>query len=124
MKDKFKKAWEYMKEHRTEILLVGGAIVATSALGAAWFKGRTVKVLVDDPTVLDKASKPVKVLPKLGNWKVDDVLQYNDGTIELWLDNLSLDDIGELGEEIVSKIPNVPTNSKVWALMSIREITE
>jgi hypothetical protein len=125
MENKFKKAWNFVKEHSGEILIASGVIVLGGVAAATLLNtSKPTKVLIDDSLLTSNENKPIKVLPKLGDWNVDDVLKYNDGTYELWLDNLRLEDIGKLGEEIRNNVPGVPANAKVWTLMSIKEITE
>jgi hypothetical protein len=125
MKNKFKKAWNYVKEHGDVFIIAGGVIISCGIWGGTLLAlPKPTKVLVDNPLFTGNKSKPIKVLPRLGDWKVDDVLKYENGTYELWLDDLRLDDIGKLGEEIRNNVPGIPANSKVWALMSISEIGE
>lgn len=52
---------------------------------------------------------------------LDDVVKYGNGSTELWLDRVGIGDIGKLGEEIESKIPDIPENAHIWMLMNITE---
>ena len=112
------KVFEWIKEHKTAILVTAGTV----ALGGLCLYGVSKKT-----PKLDTASKSTFVMPKrlpLTGFDVgvcDDVIKYDNGTVELWLDNVNLEQMGDLGDEIMNRIPELPENPNVWALLSIRE---
>lgn len=111
------KVFEWIKEHKTEILIATGTIV----LGGLCVYGVSKKTPKVDSTSTKIFAGPEHL--KLTGFDVgvcDDVLKYNDGSVELWLDNVKLEQIGELGGEITKRIPELPENSNVWALLCIR----
>lgn len=124
MNNKTKNAWSWVKEHKVEIG-IGALCVATTVAGVAVFKKQI------DPEVIMKriknTSKPKKtsIWPKvldardLGVGECNDVLAYENGSVELWMDNVSLSDMGKLGEVIRDHFPDLG-DGNVWALMNIR----
>lgn len=113
------KAW--VKEHDVEIgvaTCIGVSFVAGIAYG--YFFGRMPKVkpiAVDENTV----NKVKHILPVFNVGKLEDALRYDTGTIELWVKEIPLEDLGNLGAEITEQIMDLPDNAKVWTLMSISE---
>lgn len=116
------KVIEWIKEHKTEILIATGTVV----LGGLCIYGVTKKTpKVDTSALATTFVKPEHL--KLEGFDVgvcDDVLKYNDGGVELWLDNVKLEQMGQLGEEIVKRVTDLPENPNVWALLCIREDRE
>lgn len=121
MKETIKNAWEWIKEHKKEIAIaactgvmaIGGTILFKNCKEAAAIR----KAL---STVKDCA-RPEKVnIIDLGVGKLDDALRYSDGTVELWLDNVPLADMGTLGDAITAQIPGIPGDNNVWALLSVK----
>lgn len=117
------KVIEWIKEHKTEILIVTG----TAVLGGLCVYGVTKKKTpkVDTSALTNAFVKPEHL--KLEGFDVgvcDDVLKYNDGGVELWLDNIKLEQMGDLGGEIMKRVTDLPENPNVWALLCIREDRE
>jgi hypothetical protein len=118
MENKFKKAWTWVKENKELIIGTGLMVVGGAALIAVGIKYRPDKRTgSNDPA-------PNGIIP---NWGVGDCCNYEtygEGkVIEFWLDNVNIEDTGKLGEEIISKIPNLPDNAKMWAIVNISEKT-
>lgn len=128
MGERTKKALEFVKEHKVEILVITGGVVL-GCLGIRHLQKKETEMLGDlilettNTVWPDDITKNVCWDGAVGC--VDDILKYpNNGAIELWLDRMQLQDLGKLGEDILTRIPDVPENHKVWALLSINEITE
>ena len=125
MNEKMKNAWEYIKEHKVQI---GIAALATVG-GVIWWKNRSHLTLMNVAQNIDKPEK-LDIWPKkldvadLGIGALDDAMRYKDGSVELWMDQISLSDMGALGEAIGNNIPDLPENSSVWALMCVKPNTE
>ena len=122
MNKEIKKAWGFVKEHKKIILICSGVVI----LGSLGLYGVN-KIKPSYRTVFGKTTFKSgmdcnkTILPNLGVGDLGDAVKYDGGTVELWLDNLTLDDIGKLGEGIINNIPNVSKDSKIWALLDIRE---
>jgi hypothetical protein len=116
-------AIEWIKEHKWKILIAGSSIVLGGLGLYAISKKAGYKISVeqslDTKTNIFKAER-LNVID-LGVGALDDAIRYNDGTVELWLDNIRLDELGQLGEGINDNIPGLPENANVWALLCIRE---
>ena len=128
MGERTKKAWEFVKEHKVEILVVTGATVL-GCLGIRHINKKEAKMLgdllVENKNIVwpDDITKNVCWDGAVGC--VDDILKYPDnGTIEMWLDRIYLNELGKLGEDILARIPDLPENHEVWALLSIKELKD
>lgn len=121
MNEKIKNAWEWTKEHKSEI---GIAVCATAATvcGVILFKNH--KHSVDIPQAFKSVEdnwRPERLkIVDLGVGKLDDAMRYPDGTVELWMDNIPLADMGTLGDAITAQIPGIPGDNNVWALLSVK----
>lgn len=125
MNKKIRNAWEWTKEHKGEIIVAVGASVIT-ACGVVLFKNHKESVAIRKAlsTVKD-SSWPEKLnILDLGVGKLDDAMRYQDGTVELWLDNIPLYDMGTLGDAITAQIPGIPGDNNVWALLSVKPNVE
>lgn len=128
MNNKIQNAWNWVKDHKVEIG-IGTLCLATAVTGVVVFKKQI------DPDVVMKRIKntnePKKVSfwPKmlgacdLGVGECTDALAYENGSVELWLDDVSLNDMGELGEAIRDHFPDLG-DGNVWALLNVRPNTE
>ena len=124
MNEKIKKAWEWTKEHKKEIALGACAAVVT-ACGIVLVKNSRydteIKSMLDDAKNASKNWRPEKLnVSDLGVGKLDDVMRYPNGVVELMVDNIPLYDMGALGDAIASEIPDIPGDNNVWALVSIK----
>lgn len=116
------KVIEWIKEHKTEILIVTG----TAVLGGLCIYGVSKKKpKVDMNKLLDAARKIKTEKLELDGFDVgvcNRAVKYpDDGTIGLQIDNIKLKQMGDLGEEIVKRVPELPTNPNVSVLLSIIE---
>lgn len=114
---KVQKVKDWCKIHAGDLIATGiilGSGIVCYKLIKSLPKGNSIAV--SDPVDTTK-----KILPNLGIGKLDDALQYTDGAVELWLDELKLKDLGKLGEEIKNAVGDLPENEKVWALLDIRQ---
>lgn len=121
MKEKLNKVKAWIKENKTKILIGTGAAVLGGI--AVYAIGKSVPKLDLKSTTLaseslDGVTKHFK--PDITIGALDDALQYKDGSIELWMDNIKINELGQLGEEFLGKLPNVNEDSNVWALMCIK----
>lgn len=121
MEKKFNKMWEFVKDHKREILIGTGVAIA-AGFGLYKITSRKPNIIVDLEQISTEATNCKNCFkPELGVGVVEDAIKYDCGTIELMLDQLKLSDMGRLGEEIANKIPDIPENAKVWSLLDIRE---
>ena len=113
------KVFEWIKEHKMELLIAAGTVALG---GICLYKCSNTKSKIELGTSSKPSIGPKKIpLTCFGVGACDDALKYNDGTVELWLDNINLDQMGDLGDEIANCIPELPENPNVWALLCIRE---
>ena len=113
------KVIEWIKEHKVEILAATGVAV----LGGLCVYGVSKKKPKIDMSALNNICIGPEHL-KLDGFDVgvcDDVLKYDDGCVELWLDNVKLEQMGDLGGEIVKRVTDLPENPNVWALLCVRK---
>lgn len=126
MNEKIMNAWEWAKEHKSEIIVAGCAAIV-GGCGVVLYKNRQASLAIKKAlsTVKDDW-KPEKLdILDLGVGKLDDAMKYPDGTVELWLDNIPLKDMGALGDAITAQIDGIPGDNNVWALLSVKpKITE
>lgn len=124
MKKKIKNAWEWTKEHKKEIGL-GALAVITTVGGVVLFKkfnnpanGCIVEHKI--AKVSDVWSKQLYI-NDIGVGALDDAKLYEQGCIELWMDDIPLTAMGELGETIWEHFENegITKDSEVWALLDV-----
>lgn len=112
-----KKIWNWTKDHKKEII-----ITAATAVGGICL----IKAGVDCVKIVKNVKSnmalpnPEGFIPEIGVGTVGDYARYERGDVELWMDNIPLAELGKLGEEIANKVPDVPENPVVWALLSVR----
>ena len=125
MNKKIENAWEWIKEHKGEILIATGATVIT-ACGIGLHNKHRANVMIRKALSTSKdCIYPEKLnILDLGIGKLDDAMRYSDGTVELWLDNIPLYDMGALGDAITAQIPGIPGDNNVWALLSVKPNVE
>lgn len=111
------KVIEWIKEHKTEILIATGTIV----LGGLCVYGISKKTPKVDRGVLNNNHVKCEEL-KIEGFDVgvcDEVHKYNDGSIALLVDRIKLEQMGDLGGEITKHFPNLPENPNVLALLCV-----
>ena len=118
MNKKIENAWEWVKDHKVEIAcsvaMVAGGIVLFKA---SKYSRNVMKALEQTKPM----PNPEKFIPDIGIGTVSDYAKYHEGTVtELWMDNIPLEKLGDLGAEFRAKIPDLPDNAVVWALLNIR----
>lgn len=125
MKEQLKKAWTWVKGHKEEILVTCGSLLIGSlaVYGACELFDKHVvhkRTFILD---LDKLPKmdTEELHPKLGLGEFQWCDKHGDDIITLAVDKLSISDIGELGKEISSNIPDITENASIWTLVSIKE---
>lgn len=121
MKDKLKKLWGFVKEHKKEVLVTMG-IVGTGITIALMSKGPSSK----QPTAKSKTTEFVYKpdIVDLGVGKAE-VLSEGTNYKELWVEKLSLDDLGVLGENLAKSIPEIPEHhDKVQVMVNVYGFNE
>lgn len=126
MNEKINRVQEWIKEHKKEIG-IGALAVITTVGGVVLFKkfGVSANTMSD---VKNVDSSKANVWPKqlyisdIGVGFIDDAQFYQPGHIELWMDDIPLTEMGELGESIIDHFVNegITKDSEVWALLSVR----
>lgn len=116
------KIMEWIKEHKVEILIVTGTAVLGGLCVYGVFKK---KPKVDMNKLLDAAHKIKTENLELDGFDVGMCNRAdkfpNTGIIGLQIDNIKFEQMGDLGEEIVKRVPELPTNPYVSVLLSIIE---
>lgn len=117
------KAIEWIKEHKKDILVTGITAVV-GGLGLYYISKKMPKcknIGSATESLTDTFKSEILNVIDIGVGALDDAVKYNNGTVELWLDNLRIDELGDLGEAITNNVPDLPENANVWALLCIRE---
>lgn len=138
MKEKFKnakeKVKEFIRENKVE-LLIGAAGTLVTAVSLALI-GKQIDVyreldehyypceidldrFVDDP-VYKNNSGPYDI--GVGNMTY--LNTRKNGIREFWVEDMSVNDMGNLGEKIKEHFPDVSEDKNVWALLSISDKKE
>lgn len=123
MKEKLNKAKEYAKEHLGEILIVTGATSIAIIGGVSAYKACKKVPSIDISDIKFEENNITKIFPDLGVGVVEDAMRYTDDrkTVELWLNDLSISDLGKLGDGIKNGIKDIPENAKAWVLINIHD---
>lgn len=126
MNNKIKNVKVWIEEHKKEIG-IGALAVITTVGGVVLFKkfGIPANAMGDAKST---CTNKTNVWPKqlyisdIGVGFVDDAQFYQPGHIELWMDDIPLTEMGELGESIIDHFYNegITKESEVWALLSVR----
>lgn len=119
MNEKIKSVWNFIKERKEEIAVTAITAVVMTVSGVILFKSASTKS--GDYIPHFTLPKPEKILPDLGVGEVSDVIRYDDGMVELWMDHIPLSYMGKLGEVIRAEFPDIPDNFETWALLNIHE---
>lgn len=109
MNQKIKNAWEWTKEHKTEICRT--AIVAIS--GFIVYKSYTRGNEVVDA---------IRNIPETPAKEIAEGISDFDGTMLQMYDTYALSDLGKLGEQIREFAPNIPNEVHIWGLIDPTEI--
>lgn len=121
MKDKLKKLWGFVKEHKKEVLVTLG-IVGTGITIALLCKDHSAKQPIAKSKTTESVYKPDIVDLGFGKAEV-----FDEGTNNkaLWFEKLSLDDLGVLGENLVKGIPEIPEHyDKVQVMVNVYGLNE
>lgn len=96
-----KNVWEWVKEHKKEIAIVGAVSIVSAAGGIVLYKK------------FDSASMRDCYLPMLDISAGND--RYHGGGVQIAIydDSFSLDAMGKLGEHIAENIPDLPDNPSI-----------
>lgn len=120
MNETIKTARKWIKEHKKEITITL-CVGVTTICGVILFKNSKKPAVMDVKKTFEDELWPEKLnIPDLGIGKLDDIMKYPNGTVELWLDNIPLADLGNLGDAIADQIPDIPGDNNVWALLSVK----
>ena len=120
MNKTIKNAWEWTKEHEKEIIIATCAGVA-AICGVILFKNSKNPAVTAIKKAFSSEWRPEKLnILDLGVGKLGDAMKYPDGTVELWLDDVPLADMGALGDAITDQISDISGNNGVWALLSVK----
>lgn len=111
------KVKNWVKEHKWE--LIGAAALVAGAFGVGYFLRRDTTAKVDVIDILESMPKSEHL--KVADWavgKLDDVMKYDNGAYELWMNEVPIDAMGELGKELLNNC-NVPEDWTAWVLMEV-----
>ena len=125
---KLEKAKTFVKEHKKELAIGAGCLVIG---GAIFF------ITKKKPKILDEGLAACVHLPKLTKLDVPDSLKAKgvyeisshnpDKYLDIWLDNVSLSKLGEVGEELIAACgcaSDTTISGVVDVGMTIENITE
>ena len=120
MKQKMKKVVNYIKEHKTEIIVGSGVTILGGICAHKIYKA-------DKGTKCIKTNNILKVEHitdvDLGVGKVEDIIRFPEGAIEFWVDNVDIKDVGKLGESMMTNVPDVTADSELWMLTVVKPKT-
>lgn len=120
MNEKIMNAWEWVKDHKSEIAIAGCAAIV-GGCGVVLYKNRQASLAIRKTIDAYKSHQPEKInISDLGLGKLDDAIKYPNGTVELWLDDIPLKNMGALGDAITAQIEGIPGDNNVWALLSVK----
>lgn len=113
LKEKMKKAKVYVCEHKREFIIGAGLIVVGGIVFVVTKqKPKTVTV--------DKILEMNPTIPKLDIGTISDLQVYENGNIDLILNDVKLADLGKVGEELIDKFSTeVSPDTAVTALMGL-----
>lgn len=114
MKENKVKNW--VKDHKWEI--IGAAALVAGAFGVGYVLQRNASAKT---VTIDIPANPLKPEHlKVTDWavgKLDDIMKYDNGAYELWMDEVPIEDMGKLGEEILN---NCTTQGRTaWILLEV-----
>ena len=121
MNEKIMNAWEWVKDHKSEVAIAGCAAIV-GGCGVVLYKNRQASLAIMKTfSTINDITRPDKIdILDLGVGKLDGAMRYSDGTVELLLDNIPLKDMGALGDAITTQIDGIPGDNNVWALLSVK----
>jgi hypothetical protein len=120
MNEKIMNAWEWVKDHKSEVAIAGCAAII-GGCGVVLYKNRQASLAIRKTIDAYKSHRPEKIeIIDLGLGKLEDAIKYPNGTVELWLDDIPLKDMGALGDAITAQIDGIPGDNNVWALLSVK----
>jgi hypothetical protein len=120
MNEKIMNAWEWVKDHKSEIAIAGCAAII-GGCGVVLCKNRQASLAIRKTIDAYKSHQPEKIdISDLGLGKLEDAIKYPNGTVELWLDDIPLKNMGALGDAITAQIDGIPGDNNVWALLSVK----
>lgn len=108
MKEQLKKVLEFVKEHKKEILFGAGVTTVGILLCVVGVNRLDKKIQLakakPEPVVLD----PKDYMIDLGIGKTAEILSEDNGHKAIFVDGLTIDDVGALGEKLREKYPEIP----------------
>lgn len=135
-----KKAWDWIKDHKKEILITTATVVGAGVLGYFGVKGfknaNTIMVKFDDSAIdnhcfWDQLGKLELIS---SDWRDNPVAKLDHVTItDLWdegdytnaiINGFTAADMGKVGEELIANVPNVKADTMLSAVMSAPIFTE
>ena len=107
MGERIKKMWEWIKEHKKEIIITGAVSIVSAFSGIALYK----EFEHSDSVELQLS----KLLPDEGNNYLDNnVFRHHDGAYECFMyEEFPLAAMGKFGEYLAGNIPELPNNPVV-----------
>lgn len=123
---KTKKAWDWIKEHKKEILITTGTVVGVGVLGyfgvKSWNKypNTIVDQLNDVDTDQHWLENPVA---KLDHVTITDLWNHGEFT-EGIINDFTAADMGKVGEELMANIPEVKSDTVLSAVFNTTTLTK
>lgn len=135
-----KKAWDWIKEHKKEILITTGSVIGIGVLGyfgVKVFKNANAIMVklnesgIDNHCFWDQLGKLELIS---SDWRDNPVAKLDHVTItDLWdegdytnaiIDGFTAADMGKVGEELIANVPNIKADTMLSAVMSAPIFTE
>ena len=113
MNERIKKGWEWIKDHKKEIAIVGVTSIVSAIGGVILYKNFS-------HTNVMKNWNPPKL--NISDNSIDgNLVRCHDGAVELFIyEEIPLDAMGEFGKYIMANIPDLPNNPEtVYLEMAI-----
>ena len=121
-----KKVWNWIKEHKKEILITTGTAIGVGVLGYFGVKSwnKYPNTIIDQLNSVDSNQhwweNPVA---KLDHVTITDLWNEGDFT-EAIINDFTAADMGKVGEELMANIPEVKSDTVLSAVLDITTLTK
>lgn len=108
MKEKIKNAWNWTKEHKTEIAATAVVLIGSAVLWKCHMHKKDILTGIVE-------------VPELPTVELAKGVSDFDGTLLQVNDTYALSDLGKLGKQIREFAPSVPDEIYIWGLLDPTE---
>ena len=122
-----KKAWDWIKEHKKEILITTGSIVGVGVLGYFGVKSLSKchpDMIIDQLNDADAGQHWLEnPVAKLDHVTITDLSTYDDLTFGI-INDFTAADMGKVGEELMANIPEIKADTVLSASINTTTLTK